>query len=72
MDVHQAPCDRRTIERFLGEGLSAAEEIAFEAHLGDCPACRQCLDELAADGSLWQDARGYLSAHPQRGVGSIQ
>ncbi|HEY1380011.1 MAG TPA: protein kinase, partial [Gemmataceae bacterium] len=61
MDVRQAPCDRRTIERFLNDGLSATEQTALETHLCNCPACRQCLEELAADGSLWQDARGYLS-----------
>jgi hypothetical protein len=61
MDVQHVPCDRQTIERFFRDGLSPAEQSAFEEHLGDCSGCRQCLDELAADGSTWQKARGYLS-----------
>src|SRR5262245_511479 len=61
MDERQVSCNRRTIERFFSDGLSAPEQNVLETHLGDCPACRQCLEELAADGSLWHDARSYLS-----------
>jgi hypothetical protein len=61
MDVQQSPCNRQAIERFLADGLSATEQATFETHLDACPACRQCLDELAADGAWWEEARGYLS-----------
>src|SRR5437588_305924 len=61
MAVQQTPCDRQSIERFLTDRLSAVEQASLETHLGDCPACRQCLDDLAADGPWWQEARGYLS-----------
>jgi serine/threonine-protein kinase len=61
MDVQLIPCDRRAIEQLLADRLGEAEQASLEAHLVDCPACRQCLDDLAADDRLWQEARGYLT-----------
>ena len=61
MNIQQPPCRRQTIEQFLADQLSDEEQTAFEDHLDNCAVCRQCLDELAADGSWWQEARGYLS-----------
>jgi hypothetical protein len=61
MDVQQIRCDRQAIERLLADRLGEAEQAALEGHLVECPACRQCLDDLAADDRLWQEARGYLT-----------
>src|SRR5579871_3548495 len=62
MDLQQRACNRHTIERFLADRLSEDEQAALEDHLENCPPCRQCLDDVAAEGSWWQEARGYLSS----------
>jgi hypothetical protein len=62
MNVQQIACDRPALERLLADRLNDSELAALEAHLDGCPACRQCLDDLAADGTLWQEARGYLTS----------
>ena len=49
------PCDH--LDDYLAGGLSADEAARFEAHLADCPACReevahgQRIDRLLAQGS---------------------
>jgi serine/threonine-protein kinase len=62
MNVQQIPCDRQALERLLADRLGESEQATVEAHLGECPACRQCLDDLAADSDLWQEVRGYLTS----------
>jgi serine/threonine protein kinase len=61
MDVQLIPCDRQAIERLLADRLSDSELKSLEAHLDGCLVCRQCLDDLAADGNVWQEAREFLS-----------
>src|SRR5262245_7135049 len=70
MNIQQPPCRRQTIEQVVADQISGEEHTALEYHLDNCAACRQCLDELAADGNLWQEARGYLSTiSPSSGEG---
>src|SRR5439155_11735287 len=61
MDVQGNPCNPQTIELFLADRLGDAERTAFEDHLEGCPACREGLDGLAAEGRWWEEARGYLT-----------
>jgi WD40 repeat protein len=61
MNVRQSACDRQALEWLLADRLDECEQSTLEIHLADCPACRQRLDDLAADATLWQEARGYLS-----------
>jgi serine/threonine protein kinase len=68
MDVHHSACDQRpscnpsAAQRFLAEQLSDQEQAAFEAHLDECPACREQLESVAAERRWWDDARTYLSS----------
>jgi eukaryotic-like serine/threonine-protein kinase len=61
MDMQPITCDRPAIERLLADRLGDSELTILEAHLDGCSDCRQYLDNLAADGRLWQEARGFLS-----------
>jgi serine/threonine protein kinase len=62
MNVQRQSCSRQTIELFLAGQLTGDELQAFEEHLDDCPSCRECLDSVAAEGTWWEEARGYLSS----------
>jgi hypothetical protein len=61
MDVQQTACDRAALEQLLAGRLDDDEQSALEDHLTGCPACRRCLDDLAADDGLWRDVRCLLS-----------
>jgi serine/threonine protein kinase len=61
MDAPHISCSRQTIEQFLADQLGDDERLAFEVHLESCASCRNCLDNLAAAGSWWEEARGYLT-----------
>ena len=62
MDIQPKLCSQTTIEQFLTDHLSQAELDAFESHLEDCPQCRARLENMAAEGAWWVEARGYLSS----------
>src|SRR5687767_5966049 len=62
MDAQRSACSHQTIEQFLADELSGAELAAFESHLEGCASCRRNLDGLAAEGSWWDEARGYLGS----------
>jgi serine/threonine protein kinase len=57
-------CNPELIERFLDEQLNRQEQASLEAHLTDCPSCRQVLEQRAADPCLWQAARSFLASDP--------
>ena len=61
MDVRRNPCGQHTVEHFLADRLSGEELTAFEDHLEGCPSCRQDLETMAAEGTWWEEARGYLA-----------
>jgi serine/threonine-protein kinase len=69
MDLKSAFCNRQTIEQFLADQLSDQDRAAFEDHLETCPSCRQGLDHMAAEGSWWEEARGYLSSSGEAEAG---
>src|SRR5439155_13373824 len=62
MDVQRKFCSSQTIEQFLTDRLSEADLESFEQHLQDCSACRIKLENMAAEESWWDEARGYLSS----------
>ena len=61
MNVKRRPCSPQTLEDFLADRLSADSLQEFENHLETCPACRENLEHLAAEGPWWEEARGYLA-----------
>jgi serine/threonine-protein kinase len=65
----QHTCDRHALELLLADRLGESEQSALELHLADCPSCRQCLEHLAADDSLWRDAHAYLTDGPTAEIG---
>jgi len=71
MNVPQTSCNQKPLELFLADQLDDEELAALEDHLGSCPPCRGCLNRIAAEGSWWDEARGYLSsANTRPGSGS--
>jgi serine/threonine protein kinase len=66
----QHACDRQAIELLLADRLGENEQSAIESHLADCPSCRQYLEDLAADASLWHDAHEYLTDGPTAEIGA--
>jgi hypothetical protein len=60
MNARPTPCSPQTIDRFLADELSGPDLAAFEDHLEACPSCRRRLERTAAEGSWWDEARGYL------------
>jgi hypothetical protein len=62
MDIPKSTCSHAAIERFLADQLFGQELSDFEDHLEHCPSCRESLDNLAAEGRWWDEARLYLSA----------
>src|SRR5687768_897470 len=55
-------CDRQRLCRYLEQRLTAQEEFAVEAHLEECPECRQQIRDSAADDDSWARAGRYLKA----------
>src|SRR5262245_20382584 len=61
MKQQRDSCSRQTIEHFFADELSEDELSTFQDHLESCPSCRAALEDMAADESWWQEARGYLT-----------
>lgn len=59
------PCDRQKLELFLADQLSAREQSTCETHLTQCAACRQQLEQLAAQPEFWNAAVSALTPDPQ-------
>jgi serine/threonine-protein kinase len=53
-------CDPRRLELFLRDRLVGPSQRALEAHLLDCPACRERLDEMAGGPRWWAEVRQHL------------
>ncbi|MEM8733969.1 MAG: serine/threonine-protein kinase, partial [Planctomycetota bacterium] len=52
--------DHATLEAFLGEQLSSAEESAVTEHIEICEQCREALASIAGDESVWSDIHENL------------
>jgi len=62
MTAPRVACDPDLPRRLLDDGLSADEQASLEAHLENCPACRQRLEEAAAGPIWWSEVPGHLGA----------
>src|SRR5262245_43736658 len=60
MNAQHQSCNTQTIETFLAGRLEGSEVAALEEHLESCSSCLHHLEELTAEGSWWEEARGYL------------
>ena len=58
--IKHCPVDE-SLEAHLYGRLSSAEEAATHGHLESCSACRERLEQLAGDGSMWRDAKELLA-----------
>lgn len=56
----KSPSCRFNVELYLDGKLSTSDESQFEAHLANCPACRERLANAAADPQGWSEAKRYL------------
>jgi serine/threonine protein kinase len=56
----KSPSCRFNFELYLEGKLSASDESQFEAHLENCPACRERLSSSAADPLGWSEAKRFL------------
>jgi len=54
------PSCRFNVELYLDGKLSTSDESQFEAHLENCPACRERLASEAADPLGWSEAKRFL------------
>lgn len=53
-------CSVTTIEAYLNESLSPADEVSVERHLDDCEVCRQRMSQQAGSGDDWSSIAGAL------------
>jgi serine/threonine protein kinase len=56
----KSPSCRFNVELYLDGKLSTSDESQFEAHLENCPACRERLSSSAADPLGWSEAKRFL------------
>lgn len=56
----KSPSCRFNVELYLDGKLSTSDESQFEAHLENCPACRERLASAAADPRGWSEAKRFL------------
>ncbi len=56
----KSPSCRFNVELYLNGKLSTSDESQFEAHLENCPACRERLASAAADPLGWSEAKRFL------------
>jgi serine/threonine protein kinase len=56
----KSPSCRFNVELYLDGKLSASDESKFEAHLENCPNCRDRLASAAADPLGWSEAKRFL------------
>ena len=54
-------CDPATVVAFLNDDVDELDRDNFQQHLEQCATCRDRLDRLAADETIWLDAKTYLS-----------
>jgi serine/threonine protein kinase len=56
------PCQRETdrLKRHLEGRLDESEQDRLASHIESCEDCRNALDALAGDESLWRDLRNFL------------
>lgn len=60
MAISAACTDQSTLKRLIDEQLDQNEQLAVEAHLGECDSCCNKLHELAAGDDWWEDASTML------------
>lgn len=56
----KSPSCRFNVELYLDGKLSTSDESQFEAHLENCPTCRERLASAAADPLGWSEAKRFL------------
>jgi serine/threonine protein kinase len=56
----KSPSCRFNVELYLDGKLSTSDESQFEAHLENCPTCRERLASEAADPLGWSEAKRFL------------
>ncbi len=56
----KSPSCRFNVELYLIGKLSTSDESQFEAHLENCPACRERLASAATDPQGWSEAKRFL------------
>ncbi len=68
MTLTKQPCNTPDqLLTFLRGQMSAREETELQQHLNDCVACRERLENTAADAIVWSEAREYFghgALHP--------
>lgn len=52
---------RFNVEHYLAGELLPGDESQFEAHIENCPTCRERLASSAADPQAWSEAKHFLS-----------
>src|SRR5438034_1279607 len=71
MNKNNATCDHESLELLLCDKLGDDQREALESHLDECASCRDRLEKLAAEPSLWAEAHEALSsADDDRGFAS--
>lgn len=61
MFTSTARCDALRLQRLIDEGLNDSEQASLARHLDVCTRCRHQLEDLAADKTLWNQTREFLS-----------
>ncbi len=68
--MNESQCDR--LDDFLGGWLSAEEAARFEAHLSDCPVCRQEIEQQRRIDRLLAQAATHALPVPSSLAGRIE
>ena len=58
-------CQTDWLKRHIEGRLDEREQDALASHIENCEECRNALDALAGDESLWRDLRDFLAQEPQ-------
>ncbi len=58
--MNQQTCNRAWLDAFLKNDLNQREEQMLTSHLDECSDCREELESLAAEQSVWREASSLL------------